>query len=74
MPPSISRTTPITITNRLRLRPAVPREIMPTPAPMIGSGMISQLAQPSNGMKAITAQDQRDEADDSETRLNIGAA
>ena len=63
-PPSIRRTTPITITNRLRLRPAVPREIMPMPAPMIASGMISQLAQPSNGMKAIDRADQRDEADD----------
>src|SRR3954451_18711094 len=42
-PPSISRTMPMRITNRLRLRPAVVLEIMPITAPMIASGMISQL-------------------------------
>src|SRR6059058_1807218 len=55
-PPSMSRTTPTTITSRLRFRPAVPREIMPTPAPMIAKGTISQFAQPSSGMKATIAQ------------------
>src|SRR5207245_347002 len=41
-PPIISLTMPITITSRFKFRPAVPREIIPTAAPMIASGMISQ--------------------------------
>src|SRR4051794_12868788 len=70
-PPSISLTTPTTITSRLRFRPAVPREIMPTPAPMIASGTISQFAQPSSGMKATIAQMSATKPMISETRLNI---
>ena len=45
----------MTITMRLRLRPVVLREIIPTTAPMMASGMINQLAQPSSGMKAMSA-------------------
>src|SRR3954452_8384649 len=62
----------MTITNRLRLRPAVPREIIPTTAPMIASGMISQLAQPSSGMKAMSAKISATAPMMSEIRLNIG--
>src|SRR5690348_4552388 len=73
-PPSMSRTTPITVTNRLRFRPAVPRETMPMTAPMIASGTISQLAQPRKGMKATSAQISATKPIISETRLNIGSA
>src|SRR5690242_2718523 len=55
-PPSISRTTPMPMTSRFRFRPAVPREIIPTAAPIIASGMISQLSHPSSGRKAMRAQ------------------
>src|SRR5690242_7540206 len=44
--PSMRRMTPTTITNRLRLRPALLREIMPITAPMMASGTISQLSAP----------------------------
>ena len=44
---------------------------MPTPAPMIASGMISQLAQPSNGMKAMTAKINATKPMIRETRLNM---
>src|SRR6185295_7121464 len=70
-PPSIRRTTPITITNRLRFRPAVLRETMPTTAPTIASGTISQLAQPSRGMKATIARISATMPMISEARLNI---
>src|SRR5207244_1324183 len=62
----------ITMTSRLRLRPAVPREIIPTAAPMIASGMISQFSQPSSGMKATNAQISATKPMISEARLNIG--
>src|SRR5690348_7265741 len=38
-PPSISRTTATTMTNRLRFRPAVLRDAIPIPAPITASGM-----------------------------------
>jgi hypothetical protein len=44
---------------------------MPTAAPMTASGMISQLAQPSSGMKAMAAQISATKPMISETRLNI---
>ena len=47
---------PTTITNRLRLRPVLLPDMAPMPAPTTASGMMSQLAQPSSGMKAMAAQ------------------
>ena len=41
-PPSISRITPTTMTNRLRLRPALLLDAIPTAAPIRASGIISQ--------------------------------
>jgi hypothetical protein len=73
-PPIISLMMPMTITNRFKFRPALPREIMPTAAPMIASGMISQLAQPRNGRKAITAQTSATKPMMSETRLNMAGS
>lgn len=72
-PPSISRITPTTMTNRLRLRPVLLRDAMPTTAPMIASGMISQLAQPSSGRKATSASTSATAPMISETRLSIDA-
>src|SRR5690348_8073962 len=72
--PSMRRMTPTTITNRLRLRPALLREIMPITAPMMASGTISQLSAPRNGMKATIAQSSATNPMISETRLNIAAA
>ena len=70
-PPSIRRTMPMTMTNRLRLRPVFEAESMPTTAPMIASGMISQLAQPRKGMKATIAKTIAAAPMISETRFNI---
>src|SRR5215217_4046784 len=72
-PPIINRTTPTTITNRLRFRPLVLRETMPTPAPMTASGTISQFAQPSSGKKAITARISATKPMMSEAILNMAA-
>ena len=41
------------ITSTLRLSPARPLLIAPIAAPMIASGMTSQLAQPRSGRKAM---------------------
>src|SRR5207249_5898642 len=71
--PIISRTIPTRITNRLRFRPATPREIIPTAAPMIASGMISQLAQPRKGMKATTAKISATKPMINEARSNMQA-
>src|SRR5262249_52355740 len=73
-PPSISRTTPIKITKRLRLRPDVLREIIPNTAPMIAKGMMNQFAQPSSGMKAMRAKTSATAPMISDTRLNMGSA
>src|SRR5438309_7555752 len=72
-PPRLRRTTPIRITSRFRFLPALPREISPTAAPMIASGMISQLSQPSSGRNATRAQSSATNPMISETRLNIGS-
>ena len=42
------------------------------PAPITASGMISQLAQPSSGMKAIARENQRDDADDEGDEVEHG--
>src|SRR5207245_370028 len=73
-PPSIRRTTPMTITSRLRLRPAVPRESIPTAAPMIASGMMSQLAQPSSGRNVMRVQISAMKPMISDAMLNISSA
>src|SRR5687768_13347093 len=70
-PPSISRMIPTTITNRLRLRPVLLLDTAPTPAPTTASGMISQLAHPSKGMKAIAAHSRATTPMISETRLSM---
>src|SRR5437868_6640663 len=69
--PRMSRRTATRITNKLRFRPALPREIMPMPAPKMARTRTSHSPIPSSGMNAMRAEMSATAPMISETRLNI---